>query len=124
MLDMPVEEIGMDDGKAVAVKAKGETFSTKMVKGDPSYFSDRVRKVGQVVRAMCILDHPVAKMNNVPSGMLVLATNQTGRKSDIHVVVLSGQHGVTPADSYLGFVSTTVGTDDPESELESGLSLL
>ena len=26
---------------------------------DPSYAPDRVRKVGQVIRCICLLDHPV-----------------------------------------------------------------
>ena len=49
MLDKPVEEIVYDDnGKVCGVKSQGETARTKMVIADPSYFPDKVKKVGQV----------------------------------------------------------------------------
>ena len=47
MLDKPVEEIVMEDGKAVGVKSGGETARCKAVVADPSYFPDRVKKVSQ-----------------------------------------------------------------------------
>jgi RAB protein geranylgeranyltransferase component A len=124
MLDRPVEEILMEDGKVVGVKSLGDVFKTKLVIGDPSYFPNDVRKVGQVVRAICILNHPVAKMDNVPSFELTLPGSQTGRKSDIYVAVASNQNQVAGQGYYLGWVSTTVETSNPESELQEGLSLL
>ena len=48
MLDKPVEEIVCEDGKVVGVKSQGEVARCDCVIGDPSYFSDRVKKVGQV----------------------------------------------------------------------------
>ena len=43
---------------------------------------------------------------------------------DIYVGVLSNQNQVASKDYYLGFVSTTVETDNPEAELKPGLDLL
>ena len=48
MLDKPVEEIVMEEGKVVGVKSGGETAKTKMVICDPSYMPERVKKTGQV----------------------------------------------------------------------------
>jgi len=124
MLDKPVEEIVMEDGKVVGVKSQGEVAKTKMVIADPSYFPERVKKVSQVVRAICILDHPVAKANNSPSFQLIIPSNQCDRKSDIYVAVLSNQNQVAAKNYYLGFVSTTVETGNPEKELAAGLELL
>jgi len=124
MLDKPVEEIIYEDGKVVGVKSQGEVAKTKMVIGDPSYFPDKVKKVSQVVRAICILDHPVAKANNSPSFQLIIPSNQCDRKSDIYVAVLSNQNQVAAKNYYLGFVSTTVHTANPEAELSAGLDLL
>lgn len=124
MLDKPVEEIVMEDGKVVGVKSQGEIAKTKMVIADPSYFPDRVKKVSQIVRAICILKHPIAKAGNSPSFQLILPANQAGRKTDIYVAVLSNQNQVAAKEYYLGFVSTTVETSNPEAELKLGLDLL
>jgi len=124
MLDKPVEEIVMENGKVVGVKSQGEVAKTSMVIADPSYFPDRVKKVGQLVRAICILKHPVAKANNLPSFQLIIPANQAGRQTDIYVAVLSNQNQVAAKNYYLGFVSTTVETKNPEAELQLGLDLL
>ncbi|XP_057298194.1 rab GDP dissociation inhibitor beta-like [Hydractinia symbiolongicarpus] len=124
MLDKPVEEIVYEDGKVVGVKSGGEVAKTKMVIADPSYFPDRVKKVSQVVRAICLLKHTVAKAGNSPSFQLIVPANQADRRSDIYVGVLGNQNQVASKDYYLGFVSTTVETSNPEAELKLGLDLL
>lgn len=43
---------------------------------------------------------------------------------DIYVGVLSNQNQVSAKDYYLGFVSTTMETENPEAELKAGLDLL
>ena len=49
MLDKPIEKIEYDaDGKVCGVTSGGETAKTKAVIADPSYFPDKVKKVGQV----------------------------------------------------------------------------
>jgi Rab GDP dissociation inhibitor len=123
MLDKPVEDILMEDGKVVGVKSQGEVFKTKMVIADPSYFPDRVKKVSQIVRAICILKHIVSKVQ-LASFQLILPANQVARKSDIYVTVLSNQSQVAAKDYYLAFVSTTVETSNPENELSPALELL
>lgn len=49
MLDKPIDEIVMEDGKVVGVKSCGETARCSMVICDPSYApKDMAKKSGQV----------------------------------------------------------------------------
>lgn len=48
MLDKPVDELVMEDGKVVGVKSQGQIAKCKMVICDPSYAPERCKKVGQV----------------------------------------------------------------------------
>jgi len=48
MLDKPVEEIVVENGRVVGVKSGGEMARCSMVICDPSYALDRCKKVGQV----------------------------------------------------------------------------
>src|ERR1700733_1645973 len=70
MLDKPIDEIVTDsDGKFVGVRSGSETVKAKQVIGDPSYFGGngksidgeklRVIEESRVVRAICILKHPI-----------------------------------------------------------------
>ncbi|XP_065648510.1 rab GDP dissociation inhibitor alpha [Hydra vulgaris] len=124
MLDKPVDEVVFENGKVVGVRSGNEVAKTKMVIADPSYFPKKVKKVSQVVRAICIFNHPIAKANSSSSFQVILPANQVDRKNDIYVGVLSNQNQVAAKDYYLGFVSTTVETNNPEAELRPGLDLL
>lgn len=81
MLNKPVDKIEMEDGKFVGVTSEGETAKAKIVIGDPSYFPDRVKKVGQVVRAICIMDHPIPQTKDGNSCQIILPGNQCDRKN-------------------------------------------
>jgi Rab GDP dissociation inhibitor len=48
MLDKPIEELVMKDGKCVGVKSQGEIAKASMVVCDPSYALSRCKKVGDV----------------------------------------------------------------------------
>lgn len=54
---------------------------TTVVIADPSYFPDRVKEVGKVVRAICILDHPIPQTNNSLSCQLIIPASQCNRKN-------------------------------------------
>jgi len=81
MLDKPVDEIIMEEGKVVGVKSGEETAKCKMVICDPSYVQDRVKKTGQTVRAICILNHPIPNTKDALSTQIIIPQNQVGRKS-------------------------------------------
>jgi len=124
MLDKAVEELVYEDGKVVGVKAAGETAKCKMVICDPTYAKDLVKNNGQVVRAICILDHPIPNTKESLSCQIIIPQNQVNRKSDIYVCCVSYTHMVASKNKFLAIVSTTVETADPEKELRPGLDLL
>ena len=77
MLQKPFEGITTDEnGKVTGVTSDGETASTKIVVADPSYFPDKCKKVGQVVRAICLLKAPIPNTNNSQSSQLIIPQNQ------------------------------------------------
>merc|ERR1712168_1460699 len=75
MLNKPVDDIVIEDGKVSGVTSQKETAKTKIVIGDPSYFPDRVKKEGQVIRAICILNHTIAKADSSKSCQIILPAN-------------------------------------------------
>lgn len=85
MLDKPVDEIVFENGKAVGVRSGNEVARCKQIYCDPSYVLDRVEKVGQVVRCVCILNHPIPNTNNALSCQIIIPQKQVGRKSGIVV---------------------------------------
>eukprot|EP00887_Chlorella_sp_A99_P005020 scaffold4.g5020.t1 len=137
MLSKPDVEVVYDaEGRAVGVRSEGETARARLVVGDPSYFPDRIMRVGQVVRAMCVLSHPIPSTSDSHSVQIILPQKQAGasragggglpvgRRSDIYVFCCSYSHNVAPRDKWVAFVSTTVETTDPQAELAPGLQLL
>merc|ERR1712188_301664 len=124
MLCKPIEQVLVEDGVFTGVVSEGATAKAKFVIGDPSYFPDRVRKTGQVVRMICLLDHEVAKTNHSGSAQIINPQKQTKRNSDIYVTIVSSTHCVTPAGKYIATISTTVETDNPEAECAAGLALI
>lgn len=81
MLDKPVDEIVMEEGKVVGVKSGEETAKCKFVVCDPSYQSERTKKVGQTVRAICILNHAIPNTKDALSTQIIIPQNQVNRKS-------------------------------------------
>jgi Rab GDP dissociation inhibitor len=132
MLDKPIDEIVTDsDGKFVGVRSGSETVKAKQVIGDPSYFgssseSGKLRVVddGMVVRAICILKHPIPGTDDSDSVQIIIPQNQVQRKHDIYIATVSSTHNVCAKDIYVAIVSTIVETDRPEQEIAPGLQLL
>jgi Rab GDP dissociation inhibitor len=69
------------NGRVCGVKSEGEVARCKNVIGDPSYFPDKVKKTGRVVRAICILDHPIPHTNNAESCQIIIPQHQVKRNS-------------------------------------------
>jgi Rab GDP dissociation inhibitor len=98
MLDKPIDEIVTDkDGKFVGVRSGGETVKGKQVIGDPSYFGAgqttdggkiRVVEEGKVVRAICLLKHPIPGTDDSDSVQIIVPQNQVNRRhGEIQVLV-------------------------------------
>lgn len=126
MLDKPVDEIVYnEDGTFAGVRSGEETAKAKIVIGDPTYFPDKVRKTGQrVIRAMCVLNHPVPGTDDMDSLQLIIPQNQVKRKHDIYIAVVSAAHNVAAKNHWLAIVSTVIETDTPHLELEPAFKLL
>jgi len=134
MLDKQIDAIVTDaDGKFVGVTSGGETVKAKQVIGDPSYFGAgkeeeggkvRVIEEGKVVRAICLLKHPIPGTDDSDSCQIIIPQNQVGRRNDIYIAMVSSTHNVCAKDIFVAIVSTIVETDKPELEIAPGLNLL
>lgn len=97
MLDKPIDEIVTDPatGKFIGVKSGEETVKAKLVIGDPSYFGGspagatagansgkvRVLEETKVVRAICILKHPIPGTDDSDSVQIIIPQNQVNRRN-------------------------------------------
>ncbi len=94
MLQKAVDEIVYDEeGHVSGVKSGGEVAKvfecvfillltcrqTRLVIGDPSYFPDRVKKIGKVIRSICLMDHPIPNTNNSKSCQIIIPGGTTRR---------------------------------------------
>jgi len=124
MLDKPVDEIVMENGKVVGVRSGDEVAKCKQVICDPSYIPERVKKVGQVIRAICIIDHPIKGTGDADSCQIIIPQSQVNRKHDIYVCCMGQAQMVAAKGWWLAIVSTTVETNNPEEELKPGIDLI
>ncbi|KAL2107695.1 hypothetical protein VUR80DRAFT_4873 [Thermomyces stellatus] len=132
MLNTNVDELLFDGDKAVGIKAtmtgaeemKFETRA-KMILGDPSYFPNKVKVVGHVLRAICILNHPLAGTNETDSCQIIIPQHQVGRKNDIYIACVSSAHNVCPKGYWIAIVSTVAESEaNHHLELQPGLERL
>ncbi|KAI8334383.1 GDP dissociation inhibitor [Chlamydoabsidia padenii] len=126
MLNTDAQELLYDEqGKITGVKTSEGVARAKQVICDPSYAPSKVKTVGSVVRAICLLNHPIPGTADADSVQIVIPQNQIGRKHDVYVACVSSAHSVCAKDYYLAIVSTIVETDKPaEMEIQEGLKLL
>jgi len=140
MLDKHIDEIVVDKetGKFVGVRSGEETVKAKQVIGDPSYFGGaptgvkpsgeggkvRVLEEGKVIRAICLLKHPIPGTENADSIQIIIPQNQVGRRNDIYIASVSSTHNVCAKDIHIAIVSTIVETNKPHEEIVPGLALL
>lgn len=92
MLNTTIDEV-LHDGKKVSGitatmrersdEGDGMKFTTKTKKiiADPSYFPGKVQVVGHLLKAICILNHPIASTDNSDSAQLIIPQSQVGRKN-------------------------------------------
>lgn len=91
MLNTDVDEFLYDGNKIVGIKATmkerddtgpGMKFETKAKKilADPSYFPGKARVTGHLLKAICILNHPIPNTSDADSLQLIIPQSQVGRK--------------------------------------------
>jgi len=129
MLNAPIDHVVMEDGHAVGVQSSEDpkpVAKCKFIVADPSYFPDRVRCTGKVVRAICILSHPVPNTDNAESAQIIIPQKQVGRRSDIYVSIVSSVNNVAPKGRWIATCAATVEnpSGDPAKELDPAIALL
>ncbi|KAF8044196.1 hypothetical protein BT93_A2241 [Corymbia citriodora subsp. variegata] len=125
MLNKPQCKVEFNaSGKVIGVSSEGETAKCKKVVCDPSYLPGKVKKVGKVARAICIMSHPIPDTNDSHSAQVILPQKQLGRKSDMYLFYCSYAHNVAPKGKYIAFVAAEAETDNPQQELKPGIELL
>jgi len=74
MLNTPVDEILFDEsGKVKGIKSGDQTATAPLVICDPSYTtSDRIKSVGKVIRAICLMNHPIPNTKDAQSIQIIL----------------------------------------------------
>ncbi|OAD57616.1 Rab GDP dissociation inhibitor beta [Eufriesea mexicana] len=124
MLDKPIDAIVMKDGAISCVCSGDEVAKCKQLFCDPTYVPEHVKKVGQVIRCICLLDHPIPNTGDALSTQIIIPQKQVNRNSDIYVSLVSHTHQVAAKGWFIAMVSTTVETKNPEAEIKPGLDLL
>lgn len=124
MLNTPVDEIVYEGNSVVGIKSGGVVAKCKQVFCDPSYVKESVKKTGQVIRCICLLNHPIPNTRDALSTQIIIPQNQVNRKSDIYVSLVSNTHQVSAQGWFIAMVSTKVETSNPELEIKPGLDLL
>ena len=131
MLDTPVHSVNLAEDNTFSHitfgKDKVENAKAKVVIGDPSYFPDRVKSVGKVVRAICILEHPIATGQKTADASLqiIIPQSELNRQNDMYVLQLGADNKVCPEGFFIAIVGTVVeNTANPELDLAPGLALL
>jgi len=125
MLNKPVEQvIYNENGVVTGVKSEGEIAKCKFVVGDPSYFPDKVKKVGQVASLICVLSHPIPNTNDAESCQIIIPQKEAKRQYDIYISAVSNAHHVAPKGKWIALVSTLAVTENPQNELAAGVKLL
>ena len=92
MLNTNIDEVLYDEsGKVSGIKATMKdrdadedamkfTTKTKKILADPSYFPSKARVTGYLLKAICILKHPIDKTDGSDSLQLIIPQSQVGRK--------------------------------------------
>lgn len=85
-LDFSPKPVGSRASRALVTRclSSPQVARCKQLICDPSYVSDRVTKVGQVIRVICILSHPIKNTNDANSCQIIIPQNQVNRKSGGH----------------------------------------
>ena len=86
MLNTPVDEVLFDGDKICGIKSGDATATAPLVICDPSYVmnetqSKYVKPIGKVIRAICMLNHPIPHTNNSQSIQIILPAKQLGKQT-------------------------------------------
>lgn len=118
------DDNGVATGVELEIDGVKKQVKAKLVVGDPSYFPGKTRVTSQMVRAVCIMSHPVPQTDNSSSCQVILPQKQVGRRSDIYISALGNEMRVAPPGKFVAMVSTTLESPDPSKDVAPGVQLL
>lgn len=130
MLATNVDKVNFNAaGQFESITSGEQTAKAKFIVGDPSYFPDRVKEVGKVVRCIAIMDHPIPGIaqgkTETRSCQIIIPQKETKRHHDIYVLQMSGVNKVCPDGKYIAIVGTVVeNAANPMADVEAGMKLL
>jgi RAB protein geranylgeranyltransferase component A len=91
----------------------------------------KVKQIGKIIRAICVLSHPVPNTNDTESNQIIIPYQQVaGRKSDIYILTVSYAHKVCVANKWIAVISTNQesnaapGSEAEKAEIAPALALL
>lgn len=126
MLQTPVDKVHFDDkGKFTAIESDGKKAYGKIVIGDPSYFPDRVKPAGKVIRCIAIMDHPIPGIKaDVESCQIIVPQREFNRNHDTYILQLGESNKVCPPGKYIAIIGTVVESEDPSKDIIPGLRVI
>lgn len=127
MLDTPVDKVNFDaNGVFESIESNGKKAYAKMVVGDPSYFPDRVRSVGKVIRCIAIMDHPIPNLKpSANACQIIIPQSELNRKNDMYILQLCEEDKVCPEGKYIAIIGTVVeNPENPVQDILPGLKML
>jgi Rab GDP dissociation inhibitor len=91
MLNTKVDEILFTDGKVTGIRSGSDTAKAPLVICDPSYVAGlgKVKEQGKVVRAICIMNHPIPNTNDATSCQVIIPQKQLGRRYGNYYTILT-----------------------------------
>jgi len=126
MLNVEITNIEVDasSGKSKVwgiYEGKKSFATTKYIIASPEYLiktglSERLQKIGTIVRVICIIDHPIAKTGNSNAVQIILPQKQTKRQNDIYIMSIGNSHGVSKKGYYVAVISSIQENPDVEAD--------
>lgn len=87
MLNTQVDEVIMEGGKVTGIRSGDQTAKAPLVICDPSYVMDAqgqsnyVKPIGKVIRAICMMNHPIPHTHDAQSIQIILPAKQLGKQT-------------------------------------------
>ena len=82
MLNTNVDEILMEGGKVTGIRSGEHTATAPLVICDPSYVQESfIKPVAKVIRAICLLNHPIPGTGDAPSIQIILPAKQLQKQT-------------------------------------------
>jgi len=95
MLNKDIDGFKYDENnKVCGVVSGNETARCKFVVCDPTYAKTKCKITGKIIRAICIMEHPMESTKNADCCQVIIPQKQSGRNNDIYIVTLSQKHFV------------------------------